>query len=318
MKKRNLKWIEKLTVCCLCLCCALGLASCAAKNDTAQLERRENAYAQTESAAQQTTTEEEFHDRFQSGLEAYFSDGSLVTGDQAVCLEYEDGHEDEAVFTKDHVPEAYLTEEPDEVRYVIRYVKGKTVVGTYSVNESMAPFGGDAYRLWALVSIEDLKTGETLDQMHFTGSEPPDSIEVEYGRFGGSASGDPPDEKEIELWVIGVIRKVRQAEAAEKTEALLQPNQSGEEALKAVQKVMDQGWNSYETVVWALEREGFTHEAAVYAADNCGVDWKEEALKDARGATAAGFSEEEVLAFLQSSGFTDEEIAYAMENCGID
>ena len=91
---------------------------------------------------------EEFQMRFQSGMQAFLEEGSLVNGDKAVCLEYKDGHEGQAVYTKEHVPEDYLEEEPAEVRYVIRYVSGSDRVGRYGN-------GGGAYQKWAQVSVEN-------------------------------------------------------------------------------------------------------------------------------------------------------------------
>ena len=268
---------------------------------------------------------EEFQMRFQSGMQAFLEEGSLVNGDKAVCLEYKDGHEDQAVYTREHVPEDYLAEEPAEVRYVIRYVSGSDRVGRYGN-------GGGAYQKWAQVSVEDLKTGAVLGETKIMGGAPPMSITVKAGEFG-SASGDAPDEEEVKTWVQKVLEgklpeektvpeeMTISLETTAQTEEILtaeteaaQPEWGGEKALKAVDKVMKKGWNSYAALIWALEREGFTHEEAVYAADNCGADWKAEALKDAR--KAYDLSKKEVLEFLELGDFTDEEIAYAMANCG--
>lgn len=305
-KRKTWKWPGKLFFCILCVCCIVGLAACAAHDDIAERE-------QTETENRKVETEAEFHSRFQSGLEAYFKDGSLVTGDKAVCMEYEANHEDEAVYTKAHVPVGYLTEDPAEVRYIIRYAMGRNVVGKYSTTESKFGIGGNAYEQWALVSVEDLMTGEILDESYFVGGPPPEEIEVEFGQFASTASGDPPDEKEITLWVVSVLRKNRQTETTVPTEEAAGTEQGREAALNAVDRVMEKGWNSYETVIWALEREGFAHEDAVYAADNCGADWKAEALKDAQ--QTLDFSKKEVLEFLENGGFTADEISYAMANC---
>lgn len=66
-----------------------------------------------------------------------------------------------------------------------------------------------------------------------------------------------------------------------------------------------------------LEYEQYTHEEAVYAADNCGADWKKEAVKKAKSyLDLTSFSKQGLIDQLKYVKFTDEEAQYAAEQVG--
>ena len=52
-------------------------------------------------------------------------------------------------------------------------------------------------------------------------------------------------------------------------------------ALSSALSYLDFSAFSYSGLVKQLEFKGYTNEEAVYAADNCGADWNEQALKSA-------------------------------------
>ncbi len=102
-----------------------------------------------------------------------------------------------------------------------------------------------------------------------------------------------------------------------------------EQALKAVESTLATSASilSYEGLVGRLTTgmsgfEGFTEEEAIYAADNCGVDWKEQAAEWARNQRkqwvlqGREFSKEDLISGLERAGFTKEEVAYAVESIG--
>ena len=64
-----------------------------------------------------------------------------------------------------------------------------------------------------------------------------------------------------------------------------------------------------------MEYTLFTQEQAVYAVDNCGADWKEQAagMLEYYIEYHDELSREEVLQKLADDGYTDEEISYAVE-----
>lgn len=64
-----------------------------------------------------------------------------------------------------------------------------------------------------------------------------------------------------------------------------------------------------------LEFEGYTTEEATYAANNCGANWKEEAVRVAKNyLKTMSFSKQGLIDQLEFEGFTSEEAAYGVEN----
>ena len=68
---------------------------------------------------------------------------------------------------------------------------------------------------------------------------------------------------------------------------------------------------SYEGLIDQLEYEGFTHAEAVYGADHCGADWKEQAVKSAKSYLShMSFSKDGLIDQLEYEGFTRAEAEY--------
>ena len=64
---------------------------------------------------------------------------------------------------------------------------------------------------------------------------------------------------------------------------------------------------------------GFTEKESQHAIDQCGADWKKQALKSTKWKVERyDFLIPSIRDFLQSEGFTEEEIEYAIEHCGTD
>lgn len=71
---------------------------------------------------------------------------------------------------------------------------------------------------------------------------------------------------------------------------------------------------SYDGLIEQLEFEGFTHEEAVYGADNCGADWYEQADKKAQSYLEyTSFSREGLIEQLEFEGFSHEEAVYGAD-----
>jgi len=76
---------------------------------------------------------------------------------------------------------------------------------------------------------------------------------------------------------------------------------------------------SYKGLIEQLEYEKYTHEDAVWAADNCNADWNEEALESAKSyIDYSGFSYTGLIGQLEYEGFTTEQATYGADNCGAD
>lgn len=63
-----------------------------------------------------------------------------------------------------------------------------------------------------------------------------------------------------------------------------------------------------------LEFEGYTTSEATYAVNNCGANWKEQAVRVAKNyLNTMPFSRQELIDQLEFEGFTSEEAAYGVE-----
>ena len=90
-----------------------------------------------------------------------------------------------------------------------------------------------------------------------------------------------------------------------------------ENALEKAKRYMELTGFSYQGMIEQLEYEKYTHEEAVYAADNCGADWKEEAVKKAKEyLNLTSFSRQGLIDQLKYDKFTDEEAEYAVDTIG--
>ena len=75
---------------------------------------------------------------------------------------------------------------------------------------------------------------------------------------------------------------------------------------------------SHQGLVEQLEYEGFSNEDAVWAADNCGADWMEQAAKSAESyLDLMGFSRSELIDQLEYEGFTSEQAEYGANSVGL-
>ena len=77
--------------------------------------------------------------------------------------------------------------------------------------------------------------------------------------------------------------------------------------------------NSSWSIKPCLEYEKYSYEDAVFAADNCGADWNEQALKKAQSyLDYMAFSKQGLIDQLEYEKFTTEQATYAVNNCGAD
>lgn len=90
-------------------------------------------------------------------------------------------------------------------------------------------------------------------------------------------------------------------------------------ALRAAKNYLNAMPFSHDGLVKQLEYESYSHDDAVYAADNCGADWSEQALKSAQNyLNATAFSYAGLIKQLEYDGFTAEQAAYGAEKCNAD
>lgn len=74
---------------------------------------------------------------------------------------------------------------------------------------------------------------------------------------------------------------------------------------------------SYDGLIKQLEYEKFSHEDAIYAADNCGADWNEQAAEKAKAyLDMMSFSRDGLIEQLEYDGFTHDQAVYGAEQNG--
>jgi len=74
---------------------------------------------------------------------------------------------------------------------------------------------------------------------------------------------------------------------------------------------------SYSGLIEQLEYEGYLHSEAVYAVDNCGADWNQQAAKCAKSyLDYMSFSRQGLIEQLEYEGFTHSQAVYGVEANG--
>lgn len=128
----------------------------------------------------------------------------------------------------------------------------------------------------------------------------------------GSSSSD--EETDLEKAVSDALENVDVAQ----NDDLFQ-NESVEErnARRSAESYLNVSAFSREGLIEQLEFEGYSYESAVYAVDNCGADWFEQAAKSAENyLDLMAFSRSELIEQLEFEGFTHEQAVYGVEANG--
>lgn len=92
-----------------------------------------------------------------------------------------------------------------------------------------------------------------------------------------------------------------------------------ENALEQAKSYISHSAFSYNELIEQLEFEKYSHDEAVYGADNCGADWNAEALEQAKSYIShSAFSYSELYDQLIYEQFTADQAQYGVDNCGAD
>lgn len=130
---------------------------------------------------------------------------------------------------------------------------------------------------------------------------------VRDGFEGYDAAGSEPEQDTSD----------QQDKADEGPVAASEPTMGERNALKSAQQYLGFMAFSYDGLVDQLEYEGYSHDEAVYAADNCGADWKEQAAKKAADyLDLMSFSRDGLIEQLEYEGFSEEQAVYGVEQNG--
>lgn len=239
--------------------------------------------------------------------------GYQVAGTKAVV--YNDKSERYSV---DYLPEELQTDNPKEIYYVIHLVNSFEIVGYYlGLGETKA-----AIRPEIMVRIQEVGSDKILVESDvFEGGEPPQSISSDQE----AGYGTDPDPVLIAEWIQQAIADIANDVPAELP--LIPLNEealpSAERALLDARRLVEEYPLSYEGLVEKLTTDAqrsYTAEEAKAAADNCGANWKENALLVAKSLMERrAYARGELISLLVTSDkFTEEEAVYAADNCGVN
>lgn len=147
---------------------------------------------------------------------------------------------------------------------------------------------------------------------------------VEYDLLGDISVGNSTekkitqssvdDEKDTESQSDTPENKSDREIPTEATPQMKEFSSSGEKnALAKAKSYLEIMAFSHDGLVEQLEYEGYSHSEALYGAEYCGADWKEQAVKKASSyLEIMAFSKEKLIEQLRYEGFTDEEANYGV------
>lgn len=110
-------------------------------------------------------------------------------------------------------------------------------------------------------------------------------------------------------------------ESAAEVEGVLPPVSEVMTALEDARNYLNIMALSRETLITQLEYDGFSSEEAAAAADQCGADWNEQAVRQAQsylGTPGMSFTYEELIDQLEYDKFTPDQAAYGADHCGMN
>lgn len=134
--------------------------------------------------------------------------------------------------------------------------------------------------------------------------------------FLGIATTEPDDAEYAELGYEASLYQSEQASAPAPapvpTESMGQRN-----ALKKAQDYLNYSSFSKKGLIGQLEYEGFSNAEALYAVDNCGADWNQQAASKAESYISyTSFSRSGLIEQLEYEGFTYEQAVYGVNAVG--
>ena len=108
-----------------------------------------------------------------------------------------------------------------------------------------------------------------------------------------------------------------EAEPESEPEPEPEPTIGEKNALRSALDYLDYTAFSYSGLITQLEYEGFTHQQAVYGADNCEADWNGQAARTAKDyLDYSAFSRDGLIEQLEYEGFTHQQAVYGAEAVG--
>ncbi len=233
------------------------------------------------------------------------------------------------------IPYKTLARNPDDYvgEHIVLTVKVAQIIqgGMFDSNQYYRVYTNDEYNLWLgdEYFMHDSRSDDDTKILQ-------DDILTVYAEFDGvetierALTGAKEDVLSIKAVYIELIEDYEQNGYSEITDAATttaDKQESVDDGLTTGQKnALSSAKNylsfqpfSYQGLIEQLEYEQYSHDDAVFAADNCGADWNEQALKSAKSyLDFSAFSYNGLIKQLEYEKFTTEQATYGADNCGAD
>lgn len=197
---------------------------------------------------------------------------------------------------------------------VLITVEGK--LSNRDVSTSMAIFFDDSFDFVTVSLLEYSDSPQShssdydriLSSIDFSSQSNSSSSTPSSSASSGHSSTDSQDDKTVE----------EDSEDEEEEEEDEEEPTTGEyNALRKARDYLNLMAFSRSGLIEQLEFEGYSHDEAVYAADNCGANWKKQAVKKAKEyLDMMAFSRSRLIEQLEYDGFTHKQAVYGAKKNG--
>jgi nitrite reductase/ring-hydroxylating ferredoxin subunit len=143
----------------------------------------------------------------------------------------------------------------------------------------------------------------------------PGSIDEEEGDLEKTEQQEVVEQREEEKQEETEVSEEEVPE--EKEPEVYQPTVGERNALRSANNYLSVMAFSYTGLIKQLEFEGYSRDEAIYAVDNCGADWNEQAAKSAKNyIDTMAFSRSGLIKQLEFEGYTREQAEYGADAVG--
>lgn len=223
----------------------------------------------------------------------------------------------------EEIPYKTLARNPED--YIGKHIKLTVKVsqilqgGFFDDGEYYRVYTNDEYNLWLgdEYFMYDCRTEEDMKILQ-------DDILTVYAECDGTTmveralTGTKEDVVSIKAIYIELIEDESDTVDVEQDDSAYDGLTVGQKnALDSARSYLDFSAFSYNGLISQLEYEKYSHEDAVFAADNCGADWNEQAVKAAKSYMEfSSFSKDGLIEQLEYEGYTHEQAVHGAEANG--
>lgn len=295
--------------------CAITLTGCSGNSEDSETNDEPATVNKTHKPITSTDTDKLLEEASTLLGEEYFVDGFLYVGssyEKYNSYASENGLGDTKIYVEGTVlnTEDTSTEEMPIINLVIEQEDGnRWCVGVAYVDDLGDIVGKEIRAFGIYVGFSDKFNVPSMVVMDY---EAKSKIQVK---------NDSGNYETIWSFQDYILEYVKEPESEQQSEQQNDeeyiPTMGETNALKKAKSYLELMSFSYNGLIEQLEYEKFTHEEAVYGADNCGADWNEQAKIKAKSyLDLMSFSKDSLIEQLEYEGFTHEQAVYGVTQNG--